>query len=145
MKAVASACRCVRLSVTLWMNIYPSGPHLSTSFLYCDGCADSIAMWCHKMRFLVERKQVVSTVAEMPKRTPKSKGEATKPDAPKADRHKSSYQCRVPVAFLPHLEKLAELHGGDASDEVRTAVREYLQKHGLWPKTVDEVAKSGSE
>lgn len=98
------------------------------------------------MRFQVERMQPVSTVAEMPRnKANKPKAEATKSESQKGDRHKTSYQCRLPIAFLPHLEKLAELNGGEASDEVRTAVREYLQKHGLWPKTIDEVSPRDDE
>lgn len=96
------------------------------------------------MRFLVERMQPVSTVAEMPRNKPnKPKDDATK--GQKGDRHKPSYQCRISMAFVPHLEKLAQLHGGEVTDEVRTAIREYLQKHGLWPKTVGEVHEGGTE
>ena len=50
------------------------------------------------------------------------------------DRHKPSHQVRVKKVFVPGLKKLADLHGGEVSDEVHTAIREYLQRHGLWPK-----------
>lgn len=88
----------------------------------------------------------MNTVAEMPTKKPgKTKTEATKGDSEESDRHKPSYQCRIPTVFREGLEKLAELHGGDAADEVRTAVREYLQKHNLWPKSVDQVPCTGTE
>ncbi|VTT99058.1 ---NA--- : [Gemmataceae bacterium] len=67
----------------------------------------------------------------MPRKTESGHG-------PKKDRHKPSYQVRIPTAFVAGLEKMAALNGGDLPDEVRTAVREYLQKHGLWPTSVDE-------
>ena len=97
------------------------------------------------MQNVIEGGQTVSKVAEMPpKRAKKPKAEAAV-DGPKGDRHKPSYQCRISMAFVPGLEKLALLHGGDVPDEVRTAVREYLQKHNLWPKTVGDVSEGGTE
>ena len=136
----------MRLPISaVWVNIYPSGGHLSTGMLQCDGWGGSIALWFHNMRFAVERMQPVDTVACMPR------GKSNKPKAgaagegPKGDRHKPSYQCRISMAFVPGLEKLAQLHGGDVPDEVRTAIREYLQKHNLWPKTLNDVSESGTE
>lgn len=91
----------------------------------------------------------MTTLALMPtqkgknsKGAPKNvKGDAKDEEKGKGDRHKQSYQCRLPIAFFPGLQKMAELNGTDPSDEVRAAVREYLQKHGLWPKSLQDLPR----
>lgn len=69
------------------------------------------------------------TMSLMP---PKKQSDGAK--GSKKDRHKPSYQTRIRTVFVDGLEKLAELNGTELPDEVNTAVREYLQRHNLWPK-----------
>lgn len=50
------------------------------------------------------------------------------------DRHKPSRMVRIPERMALALEELAETRENTLTDEVRTAVREYLERNDLWPK-----------
>lgn len=57
-------------------------------------------------------------------------------EQPKAkDRHKQRKTTAIRRPFLPLLQKLAESHATDITDEVNRAVREMLERAGLWPKS----------
>lgn len=58
---------------------------------------------------------------------------ATK-DPRKGDRHKPGQQVRVRSAYIPQLKKLAEVRVTSVPEEVNRAIRELLQREGLWPK-----------
>ena len=55
--------------------------------------------------------------------------------APKKDRHKGSvpFQIRMHPLFRRQLEKLVERNGSDLTEEIRIAIRERLERAGLWP------------
>lgn len=59
-------------------------------------------------------------VAKQPKRTP--------------DRHKPSRMVRVPEALASALEQLAREQFNSLAEQVKDAVREYLEKRGRLPK-----------
>lgn len=50
------------------------------------------------------------------------------------DRHKPRRMAAIPLSMAAKLDDLVKLNGSDFTEEVRNAVREYLQRHGLWPK-----------
>jgi hypothetical protein len=50
-----------------------------------------------------------------------------------ADYHKPSFMVRLPAALAPGLDKMVEQHLSDRTTEVIAAVREYLERHQLWP------------
>lgn len=56
-----------------------------------------------------------------------------KPTKKTEDRHKPSRMVRIPERMAVQLEKLAESRENTISDEVRTAVREFLERAGMWP------------
>lgn len=67
--------------------------------------------------------------AYMPKKSNKPE-----PSAPKRnDRHKPSKQSRVRKSLVAPLEELAERNATSFPEEVNRAVREYLERNGLWP------------
>jgi hypothetical protein len=109
-----------------------------------DDCNDSIVTGCHNTQNMVEGVQAVSTVASMPRKKANDPKTDEKAGGQKGDRHKTSYQCRINLAFVEGLKKLAALHGREVPDEVHEAVREYLQKHNLWPKSLGDV-RGGTE
>lgn len=59
------------------------------------------------------------------------KGMATKK---KPDKHKPSRMVRIPEALAKALEEVAEQHFNKLTDQVKIAVREYLEKHDKLPK-----------
>lgn len=59
---------------------------------------------------------------------------ATKPKKPNPDRHKPSKMVRIPLAVAVALEELAAEQFNRLPDQVLTACREYLDKHGRLPK-----------
>lgn len=52
---------------------------------------------------------------------------------PDADRHKPSFMVRIPARFQEILDRLAEARVTDITAEVIRAVREMLEREGLWP------------
>jgi predicted transcriptional regulator len=52
------------------------------------------------------------------------------------DRHKPSFMVRVPMAFADGLDEMVERNVSDRTEEVKTAIREYLQRHGLWRRGI---------
>ena len=52
----------------------------------------------------------------------------------KADQHKPSFMVRLPSAFAEPLDDLVEQHQSDRTEEVKIAVREYLERHNRWPR-----------
>ena len=56
-----------------------------------------------------------------------------KRDKRKGDRHKPGRQVRIRSVFLPHLDRLAERNGTTAPEEANRALRELLEREGLWP------------
>lgn len=50
-----------------------------------------------------------------------------------SDRHKPNKQVRITPRMDAQLQILARRRDTTVPDEVRAAVREYLEKHGLWP------------
>lgn len=44
----------------------------------------------------------------------------------------------VPEKLCAQLDVLATRHASDITEEVRTAVREYLERHNLWPLAEDK-------
>lgn len=52
----------------------------------------------------------------------------------KKDRHaKPGFQMRLHPMLRQQLDKLAEQNATNLSDVVRSAIREYLVKHAMWP------------
>ena len=49
------------------------------------------------------------------------------------DRHKPSRMTRIPEKMAVQLEKMAEHKSTSLVDEVKQAVREYLERNNLWP------------
>lgn len=49
------------------------------------------------------------------------------------DRHKPSRMTRVPERMAKLLEKLASQKETNLVSEVKQAVREYLERQGMWP------------
>jgi hypothetical protein len=49
------------------------------------------------------------------------------------DRHKPSRMVRLPERMARALEEFAKGRENTLADEVRTAVREYLERNGMWP------------
>jgi len=49
------------------------------------------------------------------------------------DRHKPSRMTRIPERMAAQLEKLAEHKSTSLVDEVKQAIREYLERQNLWP------------
>jgi hypothetical protein len=49
------------------------------------------------------------------------------------DRHKPSRQVRLKKVLADRLEVLADRNATSVPDEVNRAVRELLQREGLWP------------
>ena len=45
---------------------------------------------------------------------------------------------RLPEVFEPGLQHLADLHVSNITDEVKKAVREYLERNNLWPPSKAE-------
>ncbi len=61
---------------------------------------------------------------------------ATKKDKPKSrngDRHKPSRHVRVHHALAEALDRLATRNATTAPQEANRAIRELLEKEGLWP------------
>lgn len=62
-------------------------------------------------------------------------------DKRKEDRHKSEWRGKL-VRFHPQmwegLEELTSRNTSDITAEIRIAVRERLEKFGLWPPSKDE-------
>ena len=56
-----------------------------------------------------------------------------KPAATPADRHKPHRMVRIPEAFAQSLERLADADFNNLTDQVRIALKEYLQKHNALP------------
>jgi hypothetical protein len=54
-------------------------------------------------------------------------------DKKKPDRHKPSRITRVPDSMAKQLAYLCKRHESKLVDEVKVAVREYLERHNLWP------------
>ncbi len=51
------------------------------------------------------------------------------------DRHKPSKMVRIPIQMMRLLEELAaEELGSSTAEQLRMAIREYLQKKGKWSK-----------
>lgn len=67
----------------------------------------------------------------------KKKPQAAEPAAPK-DRHKPSRMVRVREALADQLDELVGRNASDFTEEVNRAVRELLQREGLWPVRKDE-------
>jgi hypothetical protein len=59
---------------------------------------------------------------------------ATKKKPGDSDRHKPSRMVRVPAALAAELEKYASEQFNSLTEEVKAAVREYLEKRGRLPK-----------
>ena len=59
---------------------------------------------------------------------------AKKPAQPKKDRHKPSKQYRVKKQLARLLDRLAERRASSGPEEVNRAVRELLEREGLWPQ-----------
>lgn len=53
------------------------------------------------------------------------------------DRHKPSRMVRIPERMAVALEEFAESRENTLTDEVRTAIREYLERNDLWPPKPD--------
>lgn len=51
----------------------------------------------------------------------------------KPDQHKPSRITRIPDRMARQLAVLCRKHETKLVDEVKTAVREYLERHQLWP------------
>ncbi len=49
---------------------------------------------------------------------------------------KATLNLRLPNSMRSGLERLADLHGGDLTEEARNAIREYLERHQLWPPPI---------
>lgn len=50
------------------------------------------------------------------------------------DRHtKKGFQMRLHYILRQQLDKLVEINASSISDEVRSAIRERLEKYHLWP------------
>lgn len=63
----------------------------------------------------------------------------------KSDRHVMKGRLlRMKESVWDALEQLAELLGSDVTHEIRTAVRERLQRHELWPKPQERPASDGN-
>lgn len=58
-----------------------------------------------------------------------------KRDKRKGDRHKPGRAVRVRLALLPYLDMLAARTASTAPEVVNRAVRELLEREGLWPPT----------
>lgn len=57
-----------------------------------------------------------------------------KPKSVKKDRHKvKPLQLRLVDEMRAALDKLAKLHGTNASTEARIGIRKLLESEGLWP------------
>lgn len=69
---------------------------------------------------------MVQDTAMARKKNPKSPSQSK-------DRHKPSRLARVKEKLALQLEKLAERRVTNFSDEVNRAVRELLEREGLWP------------
>jgi predicted DNA-binding protein len=59
----------------------------------------------------------------------------------KTDRHTSRFMVRLPEIYRVQLNKLRRRTGLTIVMEVRTALEEYLDKHGLWPPPKGEGEK----
>jgi hypothetical protein len=53
-----------------------------------------------------------------------------------ADRHKPTRMARVRDSLAKQLDKLADRNATDFTEELNRAVRELLEKEGLWPSPV---------
>ena len=51
----------------------------------------------------------------------------------KQDTRKPRLLAGIRVQFIPGLEQMAHRLGENPTDVVNTAVREYLERQGLWP------------
>jgi len=51
----------------------------------------------------------------------------------KTDKHKPSRITRVPLSMAKQLAVLCKRNETKLVDEVKVAVREYLERHNLWP------------
>lgn len=68
---------------------------------------------------------MVTTIRHVAKDKGKSKG---------ADRHKPRRMVGVPDALAQELERMADEQYNTLAEQVKIAVREYLEKHGRLPK-----------
>lgn len=68
---------------------------------------------------------------------PDETGGGTKSRSSRLDRHKASVMVRLPRVLADLLEQLQERNVTDRGDEVVRAVREYLERNGLWPPRPD--------
>ena len=57
------------------------------------------------------------------------------------DRHKPAKMGRVRKPFADLLDSLAERHVTTFTEELNIAVREYLERHNLWPPKPDDKSK----
>lgn len=58
------------------------------------------------------------------------------------DRHrKKGFQMRLHPSMRGQLDKLVEKNASTISDEVRAAIRERLEKLGLWPVPIEPKKK----
>lgn len=65
-------------------------------------------------------------------------GKSRKPQKPGTDRHKPSKMFRLPTRLAELLEELAlDEIGSSASEQLKNAVREYLQRKGKLPKRAE--------
>lgn len=54
-----------------------------------------------------------------------------------SDRHKPSRQVRLNIRLAAQLEKLADRNATSTTQECNRAVREMLEREGLWPPPAD--------
>ncbi len=52
----------------------------------------------------------------------------------KTDKHKPSRMVRIPEPMAVELEKMADEQFNNLTEQVKIAVREYLEKHARLPK-----------
>ncbi len=78
----------------------------------------------------------MSTIAYMPSHK-RETGKTPRNDPRKGDRHKPSRAVRVRSVYLRSLDALAERNGTTGPEEVNRALRELLEREGLWPKRKD--------
>jgi hypothetical protein len=82
----------------------------------------------------------VATIDRMARKPPSPRGDETPPPPPpppesRAGRHKPSKMYRVPKALSDLLEEVArEELGTSASEQLKFAIREYLQRKGKLPR-----------
>ncbi len=57
----------------------------------------------------------------------------------KTDRHpRKPIQLRLHAVMLAQLDALVQQHGSDRTEEIRIAIREKLERAGLWPPPAAE-------